>query len=126
MKTCLIVDDSPTIRRITRRILEDLKFVCKEAEDGVKACESCAQQMPDIIILDWNMPNMNGLEFIKALRAMAGGDHPVVIFCTTESGMDFIQSGMDAGANEYIMKPFDKNIVEIKFIQLGLLEESVQ
>lgn len=124
MKTCLIVDDSPTIRKITRRILEDFGFPCKEAEDGAIAIDICGKAMPDIIILDWNMPNMNGLEFIKALRQMESGDHPVVLFCTTESGMDYIQNGMESGADEYIMKPFDKAIMEMKFIQLGLLEES--
>jgi two-component system chemotaxis response regulator CheY len=121
--TCLIVDDSSTIRKITRKIIEDFGFSCEEAEDGLKAKDACGRIMPDVIILDWNMPNMNGIEFLKALREMENGQHPLVLFCTTESGMDFIQSGMEAGANEYIMKPFDKSIVEMKFVQLGLLEE---
>lgn len=123
MTTCLIVDDSSTIRKITRKIVEEFGFSCSEAEDGLQACDACKRLMPDAIILDWNMPNMNGLEFLKTLRTMENGQHPLVLFCTTESGMDFIQNGMEAGANEYIMKPFDKSIVEMKFVQLGLLEE---
>lgn len=123
MTTCLIVDDSSTIRKITRKIIEEFGFSCSEAEDGLQARDACGRVMPDVIILDWNMPNMNGLEFLRALRTMENGQHPQVLFCTTESGMDFVQSGMEAGANEYIMKPFDKDIMAMKFMQLGLLEE---
>ncbi len=66
---------------------------------------------------------MNGLEFLKILRAMPGGDTPRVIFCTTENEMSRIQEGMAAGANEYIMKPFDGDIIKSKLELLGLLEE---
>ena len=85
--------------------------------------EFCEDQMPDVILLDWNMPNMNGLEFLKSLRVMQGGDHPKVLFCTTENSMDFIQNGINAGADEYIMKPFDKTVIESKLVQLGILED---
>lgn len=120
---CLIVDDSTTVRKIIKKILEELKFVCSEAEDGAKAAEACKVSMPDLIMLDWNMPNVNGLEFLKILRAMPNGGSPKVIFCTTENSLDFIQSGMSAGADEYIMKPFDKTVIEAKLIQIGVLEE---
>ncbi len=123
MASCLIVDDSPTIRKITRRIMEEFKFQCTEAEDGKDACDACENNMPDIIILDWNMPIMSGIDFLLHLRAMDGGDRPKVVFCTTENGMDFIQNGMAAGADEYIMKPFDKTILESKLCQLGLIQE---
>lgn len=123
MIKCLIVDDSRTVRKVVRSIIEKIGgFECDEAENGADAQDQCQQQMPDVIILDWNMPVMNGLEFIKALRIMNGGNHPKVIFCTTENSMDFIQTGMGAGADEYIMKPFDRQIIESKFQQLGLIE----
>jgi two-component system, chemotaxis family, chemotaxis protein CheY len=122
---CLIVDDSTTVRKIIRRILEDLKFSCEEAEDGTKAVEACKKKMPQLIFLDWNMPNMNGLEFLKALRSMEKGSDPKVIFCTTENSMDFIQNGMSAGADEYIMKPFDKTMIQSKLVHIGVLKESV-
>ena len=77
--------------------------------------------MPDAILLDWNMPVMNGIEFLRELRKSVGGDAPVVVFCTTENDIAHIQSAMDAGANEYIMKPFDSEIIETKFAQVGLL-----
>lgn len=122
MKSCLIVDDSRVVRKVASRIVHDLGFECREAEDGQKACESCEQSMPDAIILDWNMPIMSGIEFLEKLRAMDGGQTPKVVFCTTENDISHIQRAMQAGANEYIMKPFDSEIIESKFVQVGLLE----
>lgn len=121
MKSCLVVDDSRVVRKVARRIIEDLGFTCEEAEDGVFACDAVQKAMPDAILLDWNMPNMSGIEFLEKLRAMPGGDAPKVIFCTTENDMSFIQRALMAGANEYIMKPFDGEIVATKFSQIGLI-----
>lgn len=121
MKTCLIVDDSRVVRKVARRIIEELNFTCEEAEDGNKAFEFCQSKMPEAILLDWNMPNMNGLEFLKKLREMPGGDEPKVVFCTTENDLSNITEALGAGANEYIMKPFDGEIVQNKFQQVGLL-----
>lgn len=121
MPLCLVVDDSRVVRKVARRIVEDLKFNCEEAEDGQKAYEFCTQQMPEAILLDWNMPVMSGIEFLEKLRQMPGGQSPKVIFCTTENDMAHITRAMSAGANEYIMKPFDSEIIEGKFIQIGLI-----
>jgi two-component system chemotaxis response regulator CheY len=120
MKEFLIVDDSRVVRKVARQILEELKFAISEAEDGKVALESCLKHMPDAILLDWNMPNMNGIEFLRALRKEKGGDAPVVLFCTTESEFSFITQAMEAGANEYIMKPFDREIIESKLAEVGL------
>ena len=121
MKTCLIVDDSRTIRSVARRMLEDLNFATIEAADGQQALDECHKKMPDVVLLDWNMPVMNGIEFLRALRDTEGGNVPVVVFCTTENDMSRIQEALGAGANEYIMKPFDSDIIETKFAQVGLL-----
>jgi two-component system chemotaxis response regulator CheY len=121
MPTCLVVDDSGVVRKIGRRIVEELGFTCREAEDGQKAYEACEIEMPDAILLDWNMPIMNGIEFLIKLRAMPNGSHPKVVFCTTENDMSHIMQAMSNGANEYIMKPFDGEIVQSKFSQIGLL-----
>lgn len=121
MKTCLIVDDSRVVRKVARKIIEALGFVCSEAEDGQKALDACKIQMPMAILLDWNMPVMTGIEFLKELRKTPGGDAPKVIFCTTENEFSFIQQALSSGANEYIMKPFDGEIVQGKFSQIGLL-----
>jgi len=123
MKFCLVVDDSRVVRKVARRIVEDLGFACEEAEDGQKAYEACTFRMPDAIMLDWNMPVMSGIEFLEKLRQMPGGDVPKVVFCTTENDMAHIQRAISAGANEYIMKPFDSDIVRSKFVQIGLMDE---
>jgi two-component system, chemotaxis family, chemotaxis protein CheY len=121
MKSCLIVDDSKVVRKVARRILEDLHFAIEEAADGKLAMEACLKHMPDVILLDWNMPVMNGIEFLRTLRGTSGGDTPVVVFCTTENDLAHIQQAIGAGANEYIMKPFDSDIIQTKFAQVGLL-----
>ena len=121
MKTCLVVDDSSVIRKIASRILGAMDFRIIEAEDGEKALEVCKRGLPDAILLDWNMPIMDGYEFLGNLRRMPGGDAPKVVFCTTENGMDHISRALHAGANEYIMKPFDKDIVASKFQEVGLV-----
>jgi two-component system chemotaxis response regulator CheY len=121
MKSCLIVDDSRVVRKVARRILEELEFAIEEAADGQLAMAACQRQMPDAILLDWNMPVMNGIEFLRALRQMRGGATPVVVFCTTENDLLHIQEAVGAGANEYIMKPFDTDIIQAKFQQVGLL-----
>ena len=121
MKSCLIVDDSKVIRKVARKMLEDIEFEIEEAEDGKKALEACERRMPDAILLDWNMPVMNGIEFLKALRQADGGSAPVVVFCTTENDLSRIQTAISAGANEYIMKPFDSEILQTKFAQMGLI-----
>ena len=122
MSVCLVVDDSRVIRKVARRIVEDLGFTCEEAEDGQKALDYCKTQMPKAILLDWNMPVMDGMQFLREMRALPGGDTPVVIFCTTENDMSKIQEAILAGANEYIMKPFDAEIVSGKFSQVGLID----
>ena len=121
MKSCLIVDDSKVIRKVARRILEELHFLVEEAADGAQALDVCRGKMPDAILLDWNMPVLDGLNFLITLRKEPGGDRPVVVFCTTENDLDHITRALDAGANEYIMKPFDREIIESKFTEVGLL-----
>jgi two-component system chemotaxis response regulator CheY len=121
MKSCLIVDDSKVIRMVARRILEQLHFEIAEAADGKLALEACTKAMPDAILLDWNMPVMNGIDFLRRLRQLQGGDAPRVVFCTTENDLAHIQEAISAGANEYIMKPFDSEIIEAKFSQIGLI-----
>ncbi|MBR9824654.1 MAG: response regulator [Alphaproteobacteria bacterium] len=124
MRTCLVVDDSRVIRKVARKIIEELEFECVEAADGAEALEACRKQMPQAVLLDWNMPVMNGLDFVKALRREEGGDKPVVVFCTTENDMAHITEALRAGADEYVMKPFDGDIIESKFQQTGLLRAS--
>ena len=121
MKHILVVDDSTVIRKVATRILEGMRFQTAEAEDGRKALSACSFLMPDAILLDWNMPVMDGFEFLRELRKMPGGSRPKVVFCTTENDVAHIARAMHAGADEYIMKPFDKEIVQSKFEEIGLM-----
>ncbi len=125
MTSCLIVDDSMTVRKLIHKIVDTWDFDVREAGDGAQALSECKSSMPDLVFLDWNMPVMSGIEFLENLRSLENGAKPVVLFCTTENGLDFIQRGMKAGANEYIMKPFDKTILESKLETLGILSQSV-
>ena len=124
MKTCLVVDDSSIVRKIARRILEEMSFNVVEAEDGVDALVICKKGMPEAILLDWNMPVIDGYQFLGHLRRMPGGETPKVVFCTTETGVEHISRAIEGGANEYIMKPFDKGIVAAKFEEVGLIERA--
>ena len=121
MKTCLVVDDSRVTRKVARRILEGLEFEVSEACDGADALTLCYRQMPQAILLDWNMPVMDGITFLRALRQVEGGKAPVVVFCTTENDLEHITDALTEGANEYIMKPFDAEILEAKFSEVGLI-----
>ncbi len=121
MKSCLIVDDSKVIRMVARKILRELDFETEEAADGKAAVDACKIRMPDAVLLDWTMPVMSGIDFLKELRNLPGGDAPVVVFCTTENDIEHIREALEAGANEYIMKPFDSEIIQAKFAQVGLL-----
>ena len=121
MRSCLIVDDSKVIRKVARHILETLDFAVDEAEDGRQALDRCEASLPDVILLDWNMPVMSGMEFLRALRQNEYAIQPKVVFCTTENDVAHIARALHAGANEYIMKPFDKDIVTAKFQEVGLI-----
>lgn len=121
MPSCLIVDDSKVVRTLEKRIMVDLGYTTTEAEDGQQAADQCKTQMPDLILLDWHMPVMNGLEFLKVLRAMPNGSKPKVIFCTTESELNNIMQALSSGADEYVMKPFDAEIIKGKLQQIGVL-----
>ncbi|CCQ74058.1 Chemotaxis protein cheY [Magnetospira sp. QH-2] len=106
---------------VARKIVDELGFEPVEAADGKEALDACQKNMPESILLDWNMPVMSGIEFLREMRKLPGGDKPVVVFCTTENDIEHIQEAIEAGANEYIMKPFDSEIIQAKFAQVGLL-----
>jgi two-component system chemotaxis response regulator CheY len=126
MKTCLVVGDSRVIRKIARSILEEMDFQITEAADGGQALQACQHELPDAVLLDWNMPVVDGYEtdgheFLGHLRRLPGGERSKVAFCTSENNLDHISRALRAGANEYIMKPFNKDIVAAKFLEVGLL-----
>ena len=121
MHSCLVVDDSQVVRKVARRILEGLEFEVEEAADAEEAYLACLSRMPDFVILDWNLPEGDGVDFIGRLRGMEGGDAPKIVFCTSEVDVAHIARARRAGADEYILKPFDRALVESKLHDIGAL-----
>ena len=121
-KTCLIVDDSRIIRKVASRIIEDLGFEVDEAADGAEALTYCMGLMPQVVLLDWQMPVMDGLSFLRRLRDLPGGRVPKVLFCTIETRADRIAEALSAGADDYVMKPFDGEILHSKLAEVGAVQ----
>ena len=115
MKEVLVVDDSPVVRKIARRILEAMQYRAVEAADGRQALAACSFQMPDAIFVDANMPVLDGFEFLKELRRMPGGERPKIVYCTSEHDVAQIARAMHAGADDFMMKPFDREAMISKF-----------
>jgi two-component system chemotaxis response regulator CheY len=84
------------------------------------ALRAVREKMPDLIFLDWNLPTMKGVEFVKSVRGQADGGHPVILFATTENDATEVAHAMAAGANEYVMKPFDRETLQSKLQIVGL------
>ncbi len=121
MPSCLIVDDSSVVRKVARRILEGFDFEVAEAGDGAEALVMCQQSMPDFILLDWHLPVMDGLDFLVGLRSLKDGKQPKVVFCTSEVDVAQIAKAHRAGADDYMLKPFDRGMVEAKLHEVGVL-----
>ena len=120
-KACLIVDDSRVIRKVSSKIATSLGFVPIEAQDGIEALARCKKAMPHLILTDWDMPEMDGLEFVRRLRAIPTPKAPTVVFCTSKNKPAHVQAGIQAGADDYIVKPFDEAGLRAKLERLGVV-----
>jgi two-component system, chemotaxis family, chemotaxis protein CheY len=121
MKQILVVEDSETIRRAIRRILEQRGFAVQEAENGVQALRLCAERRDlSAILLDIDMPEMDGITFLRSLRGNVTLRQPPVVMCTTHTSLERIHEAMEAGADEYVMKPFDADIIGSKLEGIGI------
>ena len=123
MSKALVVDDSKTIRIILGRILKDLGYEVCEAGNGKEALKVMESQKAavNLVLADWNMPEMNGLELLKQLRQDPDLASLKVIMVTTETELDHVVSALEAGANEYVMKPFTRDILREKLELVGIL-----
>ena len=123
MSKALVVDDSKTIRMIIRRILIELGYEVLEAANGVEALRviKVEKTQVELVLADWNMPEMNGLDLLKGLRQDPELASLKVIMVTTETEIDQMESALAAGANEYVMKPFNRGMIREKLALLGLL-----
>ena len=124
MQTALIIDDSRAIRRILGSAVRELGFEVREAENGREALETLAGMQPpaEIVLVDWNMPEMNGLEFISQVRAHDRWDRVKLMMVTSVTEVDQMIKALTAGADEYIMKPFTKEVLHDKMRLLGIVE----
>lgn len=117
----LVIDDSRATRRVVGQYLRELGYEVVEAGDGQQGLDSLEEQgQPDVILVDWNMPVMNGLDFIKAVRASKANRDLPIIMVTTETEMERMSLAFMAGVNEYIMKPFTRSMIEEKLAILGI------
>ena len=119
-KLCLIADHSAAIRSAAGSILRDLRFHVAEAEDGQDALNKCSQRTPDAVLLDGSMAYVDGFEFLRALKDRPSARPPKIIFCTYDRDPSKIARAIEAGAHEYVIKPFDRSILTAKLERLGL------
>ena len=119
----LVIDDSKAIRIILRKLLGELGFEVAEAADGREALERLNGPMGpfDLALVDWNMPEMNGLEFVREVRGQGGHEDLTMVMVTTETESGQVVRALAAGANEYIMKPFSRDVLVDKLSMLGLV-----
>jgi two-component system, chemotaxis family, chemotaxis protein CheY len=120
----LVVDDSRAMRSILSHILRQLGFEVSEAANGRDALNQLGQfGRFDLALVDWNMPEMNGLEFVRQVRSDSRHNELRLMMVTTETEMSQVATALQQGANEYVMKPFTKEIIQDKLELLGLLND---
>ena len=118
MPNVLIVDDSPVVRKVARRILEGLNFRATEASNGAEALTACSLSMPDAMLVDASMPEVDGYEFVRRVRKLPGGHDPRIVFCMTDNTIAQVARAAHAGANDFMLKPFDQDHLTAKFADL--------
>ncbi len=119
----LVVDDSAVMRRILKRMLEKLEFEIAEAPNGQIALECLTSDEPfNLVLVDWNMPVMNGIEFVTAARALSEHDDVRILLVTSQSEIESVQEAVAAGADEYLMKPFTEDSLLWKLNSLGITD----
>ncbi len=121
MKSCLVLDDSNSIRKVAGRILSGFDFEVSEADSESAALASCEAHMPDCVIVDWQVPKLDSLRFLKMLRGMPGGDRPKVVYCLSENDPMQVAKAIRNGADGHMLKPFDQDSLKGSFAAVGLL-----
>ena len=121
-KTCLVVDDSAVIREIAVRIIKDLGLIAAEAENAAEAVEYCREHKPAVVLLDWDLPSIGALDFLRGAAGLPESDKPEIILCATENDPQQFSLAKAAGASHHILKPFEKSDLAAKLDELGLRE----
>ena len=120
---CLVADDSQIIRMVLAKIFTNFGFEVFVAEDGDEVIEKCLAHEPDIVVMDWWLPVIDGIDVLYKIRNDKRIRQPRIIFCSSNSNPDKIAEALQGGADDYLMKPFDEEIIKNKLIILGLLKE---
>jgi two-component system, chemotaxis family, chemotaxis protein CheY len=120
MRHCLVVDDSPLVRKVAGFLVEEMDFSVMEAGGAAEALEACGKLMPDVILLDADLPDNGAVAFMTALRSQPSGSKPFIVICVVEKDMQQITEAGAAGANTYLLKPFDARSIRAKFAKVGL------
>ena len=115
MKLCLIIDDSSVIRKVARTLLNSIGYEVVEAETGQQAIDMCADRMPDAVLVDWDMADMSGFDFLVQFKLKFSGARPHIVYATTENDPIDIARAIKAGADEFMMVPFNRADIEAKF-----------
>lgn len=122
MKTCLILEDSEIIREIAARILKELSVAPREAESAAKGLDDCRAGKIDAVLLDWDLPAMGALDFLRGAAELPAELKPVIVLCATENDPQQFTLAKAAGAAHYLLKPFDKESIAAKLAEIGLIE----
>jgi len=125
MKTCLVLEDSELIREIAARILKELAIEPREAESAAKGLDLCRAAKIDAVMLDWDLPAMGALDFLRGAADLAAEARPTIILCATENDPQQFTLAKAAGAAHYLLKPFDKDSVAAKLAEIGLIDGAV-
>jgi two-component system chemotaxis response regulator CheY len=118
MLHCFVIDDSEIIRKYTRLIFESLGFRVSEADGSVAAMERLRSETPDYILVDWRMPETNSIELIGKIRALPGSERPYIIYSVTENDPLEIQRAISHGADTFLLKPYNRQIIEMKLQEI--------
>lgn len=122
MKSCLILEDSSLVRQIAARMVEDLGMRPREAANASEALEMCRAERPDVILLDWDLPSMGALDFLRGVGAFEPDARPEIVLCATENDPQQFVLAKAAGAAHHLLKPFDRDGLEAKFAEVGVID----
>ena len=122
MKTCLIVEDSEVIREIAMRILAEIPVEAKEAATAAAAIDLCREAKIDAVLLDWDLPTLGALDFLRGAAELPQEQRPVIILCATENDPQQFTLAKAAGAAHYLLKPFDRQSIEAKLAEIGMVD----
>ncbi len=115
MKLCLVADESQVVRKVAKALLNSIGYEVVEAEDGQSALEQCQSRMPDVILIDWKVPVLEAHDFLSTFTRTCTANKPFIVYMTTDLDPTDIARAIEAGADDYILKPFDRESIEAKF-----------